>query len=554
MKKALSIALSVLMTVGIFTILPRSASAADYGLKKPVVKGDVVTWNCVYFGSYYISGEKKKEPIKWRVLSLSGSDAFLLADKSVDCKMYNNADADVTWQTCSLRGWLNGSFYNAAFGSKEKSAIKTVNVKSVTYDGYVNTKDKIYLLSCEEAENAAFGFTDKDDTRISKNTEYTTSLGAYTYEYDDRIVWSVSSEGEKYNGSGYWWLRDSNCDGRYYNYASYVWKDGNVDERGNRVNDSTNAVRPCIHIDLSSSAWSYAGTVSSDGSFSCAVHSWDKGTVTKKPTYKTKGEKVRTCTVCGATKTETIAKLKAPTVAKVSVLTASKTTKAAIKLKWNAAKNATKYQIYRSTDGGKNWKKIAAAAKTTYTDKNVKAGAKYQYKVRGIHEASKATGAFSAVLKTGTVTAAPKIGKLTSTKSKTATVTWGKVTGAKSYIVYKSADGKTFKAVKTGVTKTTYTITGLKAGKKVYVKVIAVNAFGVKSAASAAKSVTVKKSADDSSVYVSSGYVLNTNSGIFHRSSCASVKRMSAANKKTVNWSRSKCISEGYTPCKVCKP
>ena len=224
-----------------------------------------------------------------------------------------------------------------------------------------------------------------------------------------------------------------------------------------------------------------------------ANHTWDSGKVTKKATYAATGVKTFTCTACGATKTKTIAKLTAPTVAKVGGLTASKTTKSAITLKWKAAKNATKYQVYRSTDNGKTWKKIVTVAKTAYTDKDVKTGANYQYKVRGLHAESKATGAFSAVLKTGTVTAAPTIGKLTSTKSKTATVTWGKVTGAKSYTVYTSTDGKTFKAVKTGVTKTTYTITGLKGGRKVYVKIQAVNAYGAKSEQSAAKSVRVKR-------------------------------------------------------------
>ena len=491
MKKALSAALSLLIVVGLFSILPLSASAVDYGVKKPVVAGDVSTWDCVYFGKYYISDENTKEPIKWRVLSLSGSDAFLITDKSVDCKMYNSVNDDVTWETCSLRSWLNGSFYNAAFGSKEKSAIITVDVKSVTYDGYVNTKDNVYLLSCAEAEKASFGFTDNDDTRISKNTEYATSLGAYTYEYDDSISWSSSSEGKKYNGSGYWWLRDSNCDGGYYNYASYVWKDGNVDERGYRIDDSTNAVRPCLHIDLSSSAWSYAGTVSSDGGFTCANHSWDKGTVTKQPTYMAAGEKTFTCTVCGATKTETIAKLKAPTVAQVTGLKTTKQTKTAITLKWSAAKNADKYELYRSTDG-KNWTKIKTTTKLTFTDKELQAGTKYRYRVRGVHSASKAVGKYSAVLKTGTLTAVPKITKLTSTKAKTATVTWGKVTGAKSYVVYTSKDGKKFTKATT-TTKTTVTLSKLTTGKKIYVKVVAVNAYGKSSAYSAVKSVTVKK-------------------------------------------------------------
>ena len=41
----------------------------------------------------------------------------------------------------------------------------------------------------------------------------------------------------------------------------------------------------------------------------CISHNWDAGVVTKQPTYKTEGTKKYTCTNCGETKTETIAKL-----------------------------------------------------------------------------------------------------------------------------------------------------------------------------------------------------------------------------------------------------
>ena len=184
-------------------------------------------------------------------------------------------------------------------------------------------------------------------------------------------------------------------------------------------------------------------------------------------------------------------KPQAPTVAKVSGLKASKVKTNEITLKWSSAKNADQYKVYRSTDGS-TWTKITTTSKLTYTDKSVKAGKKYQYRVKGYHSASKTNGEYSSVLKTGTLTAAPKISSLKSTKAKTATVKWGKVTGAKSYIVYTSKDNsKWTKAVST--TKTNATLSKLAAGKKVFVKIYAVNAYGKSSAASAVKSVKVIK-------------------------------------------------------------
>ena len=44
------------------------------------------------------------------------------------------------------------------------------------------------------------------------------------------------------------------------------------------------------------------------------THTWDDGVVTKEPTATTKGERLHTCTVCKATKTEEIAALGAPAV------------------------------------------------------------------------------------------------------------------------------------------------------------------------------------------------------------------------------------------------
>ena len=178
--------------------------------------------------------------------------------------------------------------------------------------------------------------------------------------------------------------------------------------------------------------------------------------------------------------------------AKVTGLKNAKAAKDSIKLSWSKAGGAKYYQVQMSTDG-KNWKNVTKATdKTTITVSKLKPGTKYRFRVRALDSTKKQIGAYSSVLKTGTQTAAPKISKLT-TKSKSVTVTWGKVTGAKSYIVYKSTDGKTYKAAKSGITKTSYTLTGLKGGKRIYVKVIAVNAYKVKSAYSAAKYITVKK-------------------------------------------------------------
>ena len=50
---------------------------------------------------------------------------------------------------------------------------------------------------------------------------------------------------------------------------------------------------------------------------STTMHSWDKGVVTKPATVKEEGVKTYTCTVCGAERTETVARLPMPTATPV---------------------------------------------------------------------------------------------------------------------------------------------------------------------------------------------------------------------------------------------
>lgn len=49
-------------------------------------------------------------------------------------------------------------------------------------------------------------------------------------------------------------------------------------------------------------------------------------------------------------------------------------------------------------------------------------------------------------------------------------------------------------------------------------------------------------------------YIVNTNTGKFHKPSCRSVKQMKESNKSERSTTRDELISEGYEPCKNCNP
>ena len=244
-------------------------STSSYGLNNPTISDGVTTWDCIYFGNYWqndTNGDGKadqndqKEPIKWRVLSVNGNDAFLLADQNLDAKPYNEEYTSVTWATCTLRTWLNDTFLNTAFTSAEQAAIKNttvVNDDNPYYgtEGGVNTTDKVYLLSIAEASNTAYGFNGEfrteSETREAKNTAYAKECGAWT---------ATSTE---YEGNGWWWLRSPGVGSSYC--ASSVDDDGYGNIYGYFVNIDL-AVRPVFHLNLSASnLWRYAGKVVANG-------------------------------------------------------------------------------------------------------------------------------------------------------------------------------------------------------------------------------------------------------------------------------------------------
>ncbi len=253
-----------------------SVKAAGYGISNPRLDDNgVATWDCIWFGNYWQEDTNRdgkadrndeKTPIKWRVLSVQGNDAFLMADKNLDCQKYNNTEIDITWETCTLRSWLNGygadknicgkdysseNFIDEAFSAKEQKAIKTTDVVNDDNPQYGttggnNTKDKVYLLSAEEVAKEAYGLIERDDYATNKradNTLFTRMKG-------------VSDSG--YGTQGCWWLRSPG-----YNNKKALYGSVGVD-----VNSTNVAVRPVLHLNLSevSGGWSSAGTVTANRS------------------------------------------------------------------------------------------------------------------------------------------------------------------------------------------------------------------------------------------------------------------------------------------------
>lgn len=142
-----------------------------------------------------------------------------------------------------------------------------------------------------------------------------------------------------------------------------------------------------------------------------------------------------------------------------------------ITLNWKASKGASKYIIYRATSKAGNYKKVKTTNKTTYSQKNVKCGQIYYYKV--VPYAEKLPGK-AKIIKA--YTKPDQVTKLkTSVNDNAITLTWKKAKGAAVYEIYRSTK-KNSGFTKVGETKKTkYTDKNLTYGKTYYYQVYAVS-------------------------------------------------------------------------------
>ncbi len=306
-KRSLSVLLALVLLCGVVPFGELTASATNASAQSTITTGSIITYgsypqtkvtdsgliaalnaqplqgdsNVTYSGSkykrvyftqytpYYITGSPyaynsyqddngyyintvywfKYEPLQWRVLSNTNGELFVMADKIVASRAYNQVQTNVTWETCTMRNWLNDDFYNTAFSSTERAKIKTstvVNANNPWYgtSGGNNTNDKLFLLSNSEVMNPAYGFSsdysNNDTARRAQGTDYAKSNGLYVYNSNP------------YSGNSGWWLRTP---GDYQYTACTVDYYGSVSTHNNYYYDVSIpivGVRPAFKLNLTS--------------------------------------------------------------------------------------------------------------------------------------------------------------------------------------------------------------------------------------------------------------------------------------------------------------
>ena len=197
----------------------------------------------------------------------------------------------------------------------------------------------------------------------------------------------------------------------------------------------------------------------------CTSHVWDSGKVVTAPTYKTEGTKKYTCKNCGTTKTETIAKLVCTKHAwDAGVVTIQPTYKTEGTRKYTCTNcGETKTEtIAKLVCMPHAWDNGTVTKKATYTATGVR---KYTCKTCG---AAKQVTIARLKLAKVTVKSAQQAGAIK--------LTWNKASGASGYKIYRrTAKGRyvCIKTVKSGTTS--YVDKTVKSGNRYYYCVKAYN-------------------------------------------------------------------------------
>lgn len=221
---------------------------AEYPLLNiPVSRDETEACSCFDEGHRYLAGEHfyfgrcstddhgGLDVLEWRVLRVKSDRLILISDRVIDCKAFDDGKGEVTWETSSLRSWLNGEFYNSCFSDEEKSRILSVTNTNpdneyFSVDGGSDTVDKVFCMSIEEAEKY---FSNK---KSSEN-------GVMVYA--DRAAKPTEYIREEI-GAPLWWLRTPGM--TYGKTASYVDDKGFICDVGEIVGNKGFGVRPMIEI------------------------------------------------------------------------------------------------------------------------------------------------------------------------------------------------------------------------------------------------------------------------------------------------------------------
>ena len=320
-----------------------SANETEKTLTIPVVTSKITNFDITFDKEEYFlkTGESTSFSISNPEIVVDGHWGYSIYIPVTDTPDLTIDDPAVA--TLSDTGIINGisegdttisaSLYGLTSG--KTAAVKVHDCKNHWDNGKITTDP-----TCTETGTKQYTCTICGETR----TEEVAASG-----HDYSTDWTVDKEAgcEAVGSKSHHCTRcDSRRDETEIPAAGHTWNDGAITTKPTCTDDGvktftckscgktkTEAVEALGHKYRSNWSIDVVATCSTKGSkshhctrcdskiditeISTTMHSWDKGVVTKSATVKEEGVKTYTCTVCGAERTETIARLPMPTATPV---------------------------------------------------------------------------------------------------------------------------------------------------------------------------------------------------------------------------------------------
>lgn len=234
----------------------------------------------LYFGTYEQDGNSEtKDPLEWRILSVSGNKAFIITEKIIHNGSYFNPywiKYKYTYWSGSYIGTASSVNYRGSAPESDATRITGISPTSIPLeDGSRGKESDLFSRHARYWCNSVFypkSFTDEEKARILKthnknpdNPTYGVDGGPDTDDYafflsydemnaympgkSDRIC-SLTKAAKAEIGSkpAYWWLRTP---GKFRVNAIYVYgANGSVSVYGSDVGHSNLGYRPAMWITI----------------------------------------------------------------------------------------------------------------------------------------------------------------------------------------------------------------------------------------------------------------------------------------------------------------
>ncbi len=159
-------------------------------------------------GDSVIFGRYNNKDLTWWVLYEKDGKLTLLCSESVASMAFGK---DKTWESSSIRSWLNNNFYNSAFDTAEKHQLLKTEVSTWTWSYEIQgntanrveeketiTSDSVYILSENEFRDYSV-----DSYKLNTDTWWTRSACYYSKATNNLHYWCVNNNKLEYihNGS-----------------------------------------------------------------------------------------------------------------------------------------------------------------------------------------------------------------------------------------------------------------------------------------------------------------------------------------------------------------